>query len=97
MFCFMISNIDKIYIGQQKLQKQVSLILVDIAEIITNPNKDRSFQEHIDKLNKLIDSSTKAAYININNNLLSDTEYFLEQMEIIKSQRKVFLATFGKK
>lgn len=92
---FMISNIDKIYIGQQKLQKQVSLILVDIAEIITNPNKDRSFQEHIDKLNKLIDSSTKAAYININNNLLSDTEYFLEHMEIIKSQRNLLNSLYS--
>ena len=30
---FMISNLDKIYIGQEKLQDQVSLILIDIANI----------------------------------------------------------------
>lgn len=86
---FMPSNFHKIYIGQQKLQEQVSLILVDIADIISNPDKDISFQHNLDRLNKLINSSTKAAYENINNNLLSDTKYFLEHMEIIKSQRDI--------
>ncbi|WP_419725542.1 aromatic acid exporter family protein [Terrisporobacter petrolearius] len=86
---FMPSNFHKIYIGQQKLQEQVSLILIDIANIIRDPDKDISFQHNIDKLNKLINNSTKDAYDNINNNLLSDTQYFLEHMEIIKSQRDV--------
>lgn len=86
---FMPSNIHKIYIGQQKLQKQVSLILIDIANIISSPDKDISFQHNLDELNKLINNSTKAAYENINNNLLSDTQYFLEHMEIIKSQRDI--------
>ena len=86
---FMPSNFHKIYIGQQKLQEQVSLILIDIANIIRDPDKDISFQHNLDKLNKLINNSTKDAYENINNNLLSDTQYFLEHMEIIKSQRDV--------
>lgn len=86
---FMISNLDKIYIGQEKLQDQVSLILIDIANIIRNPDKDFSFDHHLDELNKLIKNSTKAAYENINNNLLSDTKYFLEHMEIIKNQRDI--------
>ena len=83
------SNFHKIYIGQQKLQEQVSLILIDIADIISNPDKNLSFQHSLDRLNRLIDSSTKAAYENINNNLLSDTKYFLEHMEIIKNQRDI--------
>lgn len=86
---FMPSNFHKIYIGQQKLQEQVSLILIDIADIISNPDKNLSFQHSLDRLNRLIDSSTKAAYENINNNLLSDTKYFLEHMEIIKNQRDI--------
>lgn len=86
---YMPSNFHKIYLGQQKLQEQVSLILMDIADIISNPNKNISLQHNLDKLNKLITNSTKAAYENINNNLLSDTKYFLEHMEIIKSQRDI--------
>lgn len=86
---FMPSNFHKIYLGQEKLQEQVSLILVDIANIISNPDKELHFKDNLDKLNKLINSSTKAAYENINNNLLSDTKYFLEHMEIIKSQRDI--------
>lgn len=86
---FMPSNFHKIYLGQEKLQEQVSLILIDIADIISNPDKDHNFQNKLDKLNKLINNSTKAAYENINNNLLSDTKYFLEHMEIIKSQRDI--------
>lgn len=86
---FIPSNIDKIYIGQQKLQEQVSLILIDISEIMINPDKDIYFQHHLDELNKLISNSTKAAYENINNNLLSDTKYLLEHMEIIKNQMSI--------
>ena len=86
---YMPSNFNKIYMGQQKLQEQVSLILMNIADIISNPDKNITFQHNLDELNKLINSSTKAAYENINNNLLSDTKYFLEHMEIIKSQRDI--------
>lgn len=86
---YMPSNFNKIYLGQQKLQEQVSLILMDIADIISNPDKNLSFQDNLDELNKLIKNSTKDAYENINNNLLSDTKYFLEHMEIIKSQRDI--------
>ncbi|WP_455538955.1 aromatic acid exporter family protein [Terrisporobacter sp.] len=86
---FMSSNIKKIYFGQEKLQEKVSLILIDIADIMRNPHKDFSFDHHLTELNNLIKNSTKAAYENINNNLLSDTKYFLEHMEIIKKQRDV--------
>lgn len=86
---YMPSNFHKIYLGQQKLQEQVSLILMNIADIISNPDKNLSFQDNLDELNKLIKNSTEAAYENINNNLLSDTKYFLEHMEIIKSQRDI--------
>lgn len=86
---YMPSNFHKIHTGQQELQEQVSLILMDIANIISNPDKDVSFQHNLDRLNKLINNSTKAAYENINNNLLSDTKYFLEHMEIIKNQRDI--------
>lgn len=86
---FMPSNLHKIYRGQQEIQEQVSLILIDIADIINNPDKDYNVQDHLHKLNALINKSTKEAYENINNNLLSDTKYFLEHMEIIKSQRSV--------
>ena len=86
---FMLSNFHKIYLGQEKLQEQVSLILIDIADIISNPDKELHFQHNLDKLNKLINNSTKAAYENINNNLINDTKYFLEHMEIIKNQRDI--------
>lgn len=86
---FMFSNKEHIYEGQQKLQKQVSLILVEISEMINEPGKDNNIKHNISILSNLIDSSTKAAYFNINNNLLSDTKYFLDHMEIIKSQRNI--------
>ena len=87
---FMFSNKEHIYEGQQKLQKQVSLILVEISEMINKPGRDNNIKHNISILSNLIDSSTKAAYFNINNNLLSDTKYFLDHMEIIKSQRNIF-------
>ena len=85
---FMFSNKEHIYEGQQKLQKQVSLILVEISEMINKPGRDNNIKHNISILSNLIDSST-AAYFNINNNLLSDTKYFLDHMEIIKSQRNI--------
>ena len=86
---FMFSNKEHIYEGQQRLQKQVSLILVEISEMINKPGRDNNIKHNISILSNLIDSSTKAAYFNINNNLLSDTKYFLDHMEIIKSQRNI--------
>ena len=86
---FMFSNKEHIYEGQQKLPKQVSLILVEISEMINKPGRDNNIKHNISILSNLIDSSTKAAYFNINNNLLSDTKYFLDHMEIIKSQRNI--------
>lgn len=86
---YMPSNFDKIYLGQKKLQEQVSLILINIADIIINPDKNITFQDNLGKLNTLIKNSTEAAYENINNNLVSDTKYFLEHMEIIKNQRDI--------
>ena len=86
---FMFSNKEHIYEVQQKLQKQVSLILVEISEMINKPGRDNNIKHNISILSNLIDSSTKAAYFNINNNLLSDTKYFLDHMEIIKSQRNI--------
>ena len=86
---FLFSNKEHIYEGQQKLQKQVSLILVEISEMINKPGRDNNIKHNISILSNLIDSSTKAAYFNINNNLLSDTKYFLDHMEIIKSQRNI--------
>ena len=85
----MISNKDKIYRGQEKLQEQVSLILIDISKIINNPTQEYCFSENINKLNNIIKNSIDAAYVNINNSLLSDTRYFLDHMEIIKSQRDI--------
>ena len=83
------SNVNKIYEGQIKLQEEVSSVLIDIADLIVNPNKDCNYNKDLDTLNKLINNSTSAAYENMNNNLLSDTMFFLDHMEIIKSQRGI--------
>ena len=86
---FMPSNIKYIYLGQEKLQKEVSIVLRDISKKILDPKDDCYFSNDLNTLNNLINSSINAAYENINNNLLSDTQYFLEHMEIIKSQRNI--------
>ncbi len=83
------SNIEKIYCAQEKLQDQVSLMLIDISDIIVNLNENLDFDNHIDTLDKLIHNSKKVAYENINNNLLSDTKFLLDHMEIIKKQRDI--------
>lgn len=83
------SNIEKIYEGQKKMQDEVSAVLIDIADLIVNPNKDCNYNKDLDTLNKLISNSISAAYENMNNNLLSDTKFFLDHMEIIKSQRSI--------
>lgn len=83
------SNINKIYDGQRKMQEEVSSVLIDIADLIVNPNKDCNYNKDLDTLNKLISNSISAAYENMNNNLLSDTKFFLDHMEIIKSQRDI--------
>ncbi len=92
---FMLSNIEQIYHGQERLQKEVSTILIDIASTIINPNKESDYEEHLDRLNILIKKSTKAAYENLNNNLLSDTRFFLEHMEIIKSQKDILATLYN--
>lgn len=92
---FMLSNIEQIYNGQERLQKEVSTILIDIASTIVNPNKESDYEEHLDRLNILINKSTKAAYENLNNNLLSDTRFFLEHMEIIKSQKDILTTLYN--
>lgn len=92
---FMLSNIEQIYNGQERLQKEVSTILIDIASTIVNPNKESDYEEHLDRLNILINKSTKAAYENLNNNLLSDTRFFLEHMEIIKSQKDILATLYN--
>lgn len=86
---FMFSNIKQIHRGQEKLQKEVSLILIDIAKMIDDPDYKPDLETSIDKLNNLIKKSVSAAYENMNNNLLSDTRFFLEHMEIIKNQRDI--------
>ena len=83
------TNIHKIYEGQKKLQEEVSTVLIDIAELIVNPKNENKYDKDLDTLNDLIDSSIVEAYDNINNNLLSDTRFFLDHMEIIKSQRDI--------
>lgn len=92
---FMLSNIKQIYNGQERLQKEVSTILIDIASTIVNPNKESDYEEHLDRLNILINKSTKAAYENLNNNLSSDTRFFLEHMEIIKSQKDILATLYN--
>ena len=92
---FMLSNIEQIYNGQERLQKEVSTILIDIASTIVNSNKESDYEEHLDRLNILINKSTKAAYENLNNNLLSDTRFFLEHMEIIKSQKDILATLYN--
>ena len=47
------------------------------------------YNKELNTLNALIDSSISEAYNNINNNLLSDTRFFLNHMEIIKHQRDI--------
>lgn len=83
------TNINKIYGGQKKLQEEVSTVLIDIAALILNPKKENRYNKDLHTLNSLIDSSISEAYANINNSLLSDTRFFLDHMEIIKSQRDI--------
>ena len=47
------------------------------------------YNNDLNTLNALIDSSISEAYNNINNNLLSDTRFFLDHMEIIKHTRDI--------
>lgn len=83
------TNIHKIYEGQKKLQEEVSTVLIDIADLIVAPKVENMYDNDLHTLNSLIDSSISEAYDNINNSLLSDTRFFLDHMEIIKSQRDI--------
>ena len=47
------------------------------------------YNNDLNTLNALIDSSISEAYNNINNNLLSDTRFFLDHVEIIKHKRDI--------
>ena len=47
------------------------------------------YNKDLNTLNALIDSSISEAYNNINNNLLRDTRFFLNHIEIIKHQRDI--------
>lgn len=89
------TNIHKIYEGQKKLQEEVSTVLIDIASLIVNPKNENMYDKDLHILNSLIDSSISEAYDNINNSLLSDTRFFLDHMEIIKSQRDILENLYG--
>lgn len=83
------SNKYKIYETQKKMQEEVSAVLIDIADIIVNPQVESKYNKDLNTLNTLINNSISAAYENMNNHLLSDTKFFLDHMEIIKSQRDI--------
>ena len=77
------------------MQEEVSTVLIDIADLIVNPKKENKYDKDLYTLNSLINSSISEAYDNINNNLLSDTRFFLDHMEIIKSQRDILENLYG--
>ncbi|MGL5346871.1 MAG: aromatic acid exporter family protein [Peptostreptococcaceae bacterium] len=81
------SNIDKIYNSQLNLQEEIRILLLDISILIKNPFEGDEYEKDLNKLNSLIDKSTMYIYENINNNLLSDTKFFLDYIENIKKQR----------
>lgn len=89
------TNIHKIYEVQKKLQEEVSVVLIDIADIIVNPKKENEYSRDLYTLNSLIDRSISETYDNINNTLLNDTRFFLEHMDIIKSQRDILESLYG--
>lgn len=91
---FMPSNVKQIYVGQHKLQEEVSEILIHISSIILNPNDINKYEGDMTTLNNLISKSVHVAYENINNTLLSDTQFLLEHMEIIKSQRDILTSLY---
>ena len=41
------SNIEKIYEGQRKMQDEVSSVLIDIADLIVNPNKESNYNKDL--------------------------------------------------
>ncbi len=59
------SNIEKIYENQKKLQNEVSSILIDIADLIVNPNNKNKYDNDLNTLNTLISNSISEAYNNI--------------------------------
>ncbi|MGL6106216.1 aromatic acid exporter family protein [Romboutsia sp.] len=83
------SNIDKIYNGQLKLQEEIRVILLDISNLIKSPTEGTEYDKDLHNLNNLIDKSVSQTYENINNNLLSDTRFFLNHIESIKRQRDI--------
>lgn len=83
------SNIDKIYILQIKLQEEISSILLDISNLIKNPNENSKYNKDLNDLNSMINSNITYAYESINNNLLSDTRFLLDHIESIKKQRDI--------
>ncbi len=83
------TNINKIYENQHKLEKEISLLLIDIAQLIKSPNLDNSYTKNLNTLNTLINDSTSSIYYNINNNLLTDTKFLLDHLQTIKSQRDI--------
>ena len=66
-YLFMVDSAE-IYEGQKKLQKEVSTVLIDMADFIVNPNNKDMYNKDLNTLNALIDSSISEAYNNINNN-----------------------------
>lgn len=63
----------------------MSIVFIDIVDIIVNFKKENGYSRDLYILNLFIDSSIFEIYDNINNILLSDIRFFLEYMDIIKS------------
>lgn len=89
------SNINKIYNSQLNLQEEIRILLLDLSILIKNPFEGDEYEKDLNKLNGLIDKSTLYIYENINNNLLSDTKFFLDYIENIKKQRDIIKTLYS--
>ncbi|WP_455714615.1 aromatic acid exporter family protein [Anaerosporobacter sp.] len=77
---------DEILRDQEAVEEDMRKLICTVADNMLLHNKEDEERFCFDTLERDVDAAIAKAYENVNNNLISDTKYYLEYMEMRKRQ-----------
>lgn len=83
---YMPTKREEILKDQEAVEEDMRKLICTVADNMLLHNKDAEEKFCFDTLEGRVDAAIAKAYENVNNNLISDTKYYLEYMEMRKRQ-----------
>ncbi len=74
---------------QHRIEEQFRALLLEMAAYLQGETRGEGIVERVGKLGNMLDEGEAAAYRDMENNLLSETEYYLRYMVLRKTQLAV--------